>query len=521
MEWVGVAQPPRSCIIIPVWVRLKCGYPSPRSGAFPPPHPVCCGWGPPEPYLSLTPGRSLRGAQAQELYAGRAGISMDTDRLLAGAGAGLGPGGSSDTPDFCSLMESYMAPSRVAASVGGPPNVMELLGQLGHGSAVTALDELPKSLLRHVVHAGLAALVEVLQRLSQGDPSALLNGVLHLCLRKREPSWLLKNSRPVLLEPYLRRLESSVVFRRLQRSMELNGTMPSSMLAYRRQLSPQYAAMVGRLLLAHWTAMGHEVHIADWDEENAFCNVPRGAAAVVAGTDAPELAPWLQQFYGAMDVYVVTPHGLAGPYHLQHGGAQGDSMGVGWYLYVGMRRTEYHRGVLTARLHPSAERGGGPPPGDICFCAPYDRAALVPEVGYSDDRRFFSKSPDGLAHLLEVAAHGCWSAGGVVNGSKLQIFSIKRVGARMVYCPGHIDTVLGPLDCQSAGLALCKIPMLAGEVPADAMEKTLARDQPCPSGSPLVSVPLSRPSTMLHRSWECWGGVRQCLPSILSRVYWV
>ena len=101
----------------------------------------------------------------------------------------------------------------------------------------------------------------------------LLSSVLHLCLRKKEPSWLLKNSRPVLLEPFLRRMESTAVFRRLQRLLELRGGMPSCMLAYRRQLSPQQAALLGRALLAAWTADGSEVHIADWDENQALGSV--------------------------------------------------------------------------------------------------------------------------------------------------------------------------------------------------------------------------------------------------------
>ena len=367
------------------------------------------------------------------------------------------------------------APDVAAAPVGGPPDACEVLASLSHGSAVTAMDELPKAVLRHVASCGLAALVEILRRLSDGDPSELLTGVLHLCLRKKEPAWLLKNSRPVLLEPYLRRLESSIVFRRLQRFLELHSCLPSSMLAYRRQLSPQDAAVLGRQLLACWTADGSEVHIADWDEENAFCNVPRHAARDVVGEEGPGLAAWLQQFYGALQVFLVTPFGLAGPYQLQHGGAQGDSMGVGWYLFVGKRRTEFHRGILAARVHPADLSSGGPPPHTLCFSAPSDNSLLIPELSYSDDRRFLARTADGLAHLLEIAAHGCWAAGGVVNGAKLQIFRVGRQGGRLTYLEGHVDTLLGPLDYQRGGLALCKIPLLMGEVPCDAIAKTLAR----------------------------------------------
>jgi hypothetical protein len=235
----------------------------------------------------------------------------------------------------------------------------------------------------------------------------VFNSVLHLCLKKKAPTWLLKNSRPVILEPYLRRLESSVVFRRMQRHMELTGGLPSCMLAYRRQLAPQQAAILGRMLILLWTAAGEEVHVAAWDEENAFCNVPRTTAHDVIGPGAPGLAAWLQQFYGALPAYVVTPHGLSGPYQLHHGGAQGDSMGVGWYLFVAMRRTEFHLGLLRSELQPADLVPGGPSSKAVCFTSPHDDAYLVPELGYSDDRRFFARSSDGLATVLEVAAHGC------------------------------------------------------------------------------------------------------------------
>ena len=60
--------------------------------------------------------------------------------------------------------------------------------------------------------------------------------VLHLPLRKKESSWLLRNSRPVLLEPFLRRAGASVVFRRLLRRMELSGLFPPANSGYLRQM---------------------------------------------------------------------------------------------------------------------------------------------------------------------------------------------------------------------------------------------------------------------------------------------
>jgi hypothetical protein len=64
-----------------------------------------------------------------------------------------------------------------------------------------------------------------------------------------------------------------------------------------------------------------------------------------------------------------------------------------------------------------------------------------------------------------------------VNGSKLQVFRIKRQGDRLVYGVGHLDTTLGPLDYQDHGLSLCKIPLISGEVPCDPLAKTRTRLQ--------------------------------------------
>lgn len=150
-------------------------------------------------------------------------------------------------------------------AVGGPPTFSELFELIGHGSDATALDELPRSVLRLLSGPGIDALVHMLHQLSTGTPSHLLNAVLHLPLKKREPSWLLANSRPVLLEPYLRRLEASIVFRRQQRRLELLRAIPSSTYAYRRQISPQQAALVARILLTAWTTRS-PIYVLDWDQ---------------------------------------------------------------------------------------------------------------------------------------------------------------------------------------------------------------------------------------------------------------
>ena len=54
----------------------------------------------------------------------------------------------------------------------------------------------------------------------------------------------------------------------------MNGWFPPSSFAYRRGLSPQLLGVLARWLLAYWAA-SRVVRVIDWDESNAFCNVPR------------------------------------------------------------------------------------------------------------------------------------------------------------------------------------------------------------------------------------------------------
>ena len=82
--------------------------------------------------------------------------------------------------------------------------------------------------------------------------------------------------------------------------------------------------------------------IWDWDESDAFCNIPRADLPAVVGAFAPGAGEYLEAFYAQLKVYVVTPYGLAGPYRLQHGGAQGDSGGVAAYTLCAVVCTSFH-----------------------------------------------------------------------------------------------------------------------------------------------------------------------------------
>ena len=182
--------------------------------------------------------------QAAELYGGRDGIQMDTIRILAGGAAGRHR--SLDTPDFQTQMVALLDPAALLPPLGSPPTIPELFMLLGAGSPATSLNELPNSILGRLAGHGVRAIAQLFCQLREGTPSTLLNTVLHIPLRKKEPAWLVANSRPVLLEPALRRLEATAVFRRQQRHFELHGVLPSCMFAYRKQLNPQVAALLTR-----------------------------------------------------------------------------------------------------------------------------------------------------------------------------------------------------------------------------------------------------------------------------------
>ena len=101
-------------------------------------------------------------------------------------------------------------------------------------------------------------------------------------------------------------LAALALFRRLQTHLEVGGAIPSVMFAYRRQQPPQQAGLLARWLIAYWASTGADVCIADWDESNAYCNIPRQDLPVLLAPLSPGLPPWLQRFYSALSVYVVT-----------------------------------------------------------------------------------------------------------------------------------------------------------------------------------------------------------------------
>ena len=141
-------------------------------------------------------------------------------------------------------MLQLLQPERLAVPLDDPVSPSDVLDLLHRGSAATALDELPRPLVQHLPSHGVATLSSLLSRCTQPAGDSMLLTALHLPLRKKEPAWLLRNSRPVLLQPFLRRLEATAVFQRLLHLLEATGRVPSEVFAYRAQLSAPHAGLL-------------------------------------------------------------------------------------------------------------------------------------------------------------------------------------------------------------------------------------------------------------------------------------
>ena len=347
------------------------------------------------------------------------------------------------------------------------------LGEVLHrGSDACALDELPRALLLRTGGIGHAVVASLLAQVDGGGE--LLCTVLHLPLAKKEPSWLIRNSRPVLLEACAKRAEATVQFHRLVYSLECEGSMASEMYAYRRQLPGTLAAMTVRWLLVWWVSLGYVIRVLDWDESNAYCNIPRQDLEAALGSWCPGLGLWALHFYVTFLIRIATARGLTAVYLMQHGCGQGDSGGVGVYTALGILRTAFHRGVLRGGLWPRDLTGGALCLNDVGL--PLPMGGMLTEIAFSDDRRLFSSTKQGLARLVGAVAHGCWASGGCANADKLLLFRVQLCGSRMVYgVDTPVLTDLGPLPVGKRGLRLTGVPLVSGEIWAAPIDKAVRR----------------------------------------------
>ena len=96
----------------------------------------------------------------------------------------------------------------------------------------------------------------------------------------------------------------------------------------------------------------------DWDDASV-CGNPNRERARAWGHKAPQESPllWRHNFHDGLDMWVASPYALAGRYKLPHGGAHGDSQGVGCFSKISKKRAEYHQHILREGLSP---RTNGP-----------------------------------------------------------------------------------------------------------------------------------------------------------------
>ena len=175
------------------------------------------------------------------------------------------------------------------------------------------MEELPPSLVARMRGSAWLALCWLLGFAGLGEWKPL--EVLHLCLVKRLPRWCLKNSTPILLGPYIFKLESGLLFQRMYFIAEATTWRVFSSLAHRAALSHVLCALACRWLVAFWLVRHGRLYVGDRDEKDAFCNTVRPGLGVVCSlVGMLGIAEWTEEFFGRFCVQVVTPLGPGHPY---------------------------------------------------------------------------------------------------------------------------------------------------------------------------------------------------------------
>ena len=183
------------------------------------------------------------------------------------------------------------------------------------------------------------------------------------------------------------------------------------------------------------------------------------------------LDPWYQSYYDRLAVYIQTPFGPVGPYRMLHGGAQGDSMGVGGFKELGSVRSRANAAMVSRALRPESGLPGGPDPKEWCPTHPAEPNEYVPEVSSNDDLRIFAYTDEGICHAMRVSQKTCLAGGGAINRAKLQAFCLTPREGAIEYNRGTIETALGALQACTSDLAMVKVPIGMGESPRAVLVK--------------------------------------------------
>ena len=267
-----------------------------------------------------------------------------------------------------------------------------------------------------------------------------------VCLLKKEPYWLIRNSRPIILEPDIKRKESSAMFQRFMSRGEATGFIPPWTFSYRKEITPLFLAILVRWFTAYWALNNGHIYCGDWDESNAFCNVSRPSLSeVLQENPSLDVGEWVDWFFSSFQVFLQTPYGLAPPYRLTQGGTQGDSMGVGSYMIPRILRS-----LALYRKVPAPEHPGLP-------------GVRIPELIFSDDGRLFGLNKADFVCVLNECTSLANDAGASPNASKLQCFLIKFVGGRLIYAADEVFCRLGQFPMKKSGFKIVGVPCVMGE----------------------------------------------------------
>ena len=111
------------------------------------------------------------------------------------------PRDPANNSDFISRMRAALPRPLEPPVTGSPHTYHDMEQAVKKGSPATSLDELLRPLVSTLPGFGQQVLVGVLQPLASGTTIRFLLAVLHLCLAKRLPTWLVRNSRPSCWSP--------------------------------------------------------------------------------------------------------------------------------------------------------------------------------------------------------------------------------------------------------------------------------------------------------------------------------
>ena len=338
-------------------------------------------------------------------------------------------------------------PTELLASMpcGNPRSFSELFDvRSKSGSEATSMDDLPRMVIMHLQGFGIAVLRDWLCRLRRNESSHFLTAVIHLCLVHKEPTLLLRNSRSILLEPILRRLESAVVLLRLFARAECSHWFDPWIFSYRKEVTPVHLSLFTRWAVAYWATEFGAVYVADWDESNSFCNLCR--------TDSPALLANYPNLNcgdcGSNDFIhpsTCTSRHLSEPYRMLQGAAQGDSMGFGAYMLLRILRDKALRTTVSGPPHPCLTSEEGP------------------EVVFADDSRQFGRSAAELGTIVNAAATLANESGASVHPDKLRAYCINLSAGKLVYRADTVYTDIGPLVTHHSGLRVVGIPCVMGD----------------------------------------------------------